>query len=606
MASNTDTPGEKQTPANTRAARPVSTKPIAKTVADAKATSTDTPVTTKRPVAKAEKTDPALKKMIGPFLIEKRLGVGGMGVVYKATYTKNGADVALKVLPITLSANKHLVSRFDREMKILKKLKHPRIVQFYGGGEQDGQHFYAMEYIDGGTLGAMLKERGRLDWQQVIEYGTQICQALQHAHEHGIVHRDLKPVNLFLGKDGKLRLGDFGIARDSDATALTASGSTVGTHAYMAPEQITGKQPISNKTDLYALGCVLFEMLTGHPPFQAPAHMELMLKHINEAAPKVRAEVMDCPIFLEQVILQLLEKNPDKRPHDALMVEVALDEVVERVASQTSTMSQMTSGAGQTSIALSQISDPEELKKLLGKKRKKKKATGPIWERSWFLMLCLSLLLGGVVWSLMPMSEEQLFAKAQPLMASDDPVKWQEAYDRYLKSQLERFPDGKHADAARDHRDKIEMHRTERGMETRGKLGQDPKSEAERLYLKAREFERFGDNVTAREQFRAMIELLKDREEDRPFRNLAKRQLAGLEAAGAGSVDRKQIVDAALKKAREQFLAGKKHIAEETWLSIIKLYDGNADFADEVAEAQAGRAGRLKETPDTISPAAIQ
>ncbi len=606
MASNTDTPGEKQTPANTRAARPVSTKPIAKTVADAKATSTDTPVTTKRPVAKAEKTDPALKKMIGPFLIEKRLGVGGMGIVYKATYTKNGADVALKVLPITLSANKHLVSRFDREMKILKKLKHPRIVQFYGGGEQDGQHFYAMEYIDGGTLGAMLKERGRLDWQQVIEYGTQICQALQHAHEHGIVHRDLKPVNLFLGKDGKLRLGDFGIARDSDATALTASGSTVGTHAYMAPEQITGKQPISNKTDLYALGCVLFEMLTGHPPFQAPAHMELMLKHINEAAPKVRAEVMDCPIFLEQVILQLLEKNPDKRPHDALMVEVALDEVVERVASQTSTMSQMTSGAGQTSIALSQISDPEELKKLLGKKRKKKKATGPIWERSWFLMLCLSLLLGGVVWSLMPMSEEQLFAKAQPLMASDDPVKWQEAYDRYLKSQLERFPDGKHADAARDHRDKIEMHRTERGMETRGKLGQDPKSEAERLYLKAREFERFGDNVTAREQFRAMIELLKDREEDRPFRNLAKRQLAGLEAAGAGSVDRKQIVDAALKKAREQFLAGKKHIAEETWLSIIKLYDGNAEFSDEVAEAQAGRAGRLKETPDTVSPAANQ
>lgn len=601
MSSNSNSPDEKQTMAKSRSERPEATKPpvkstvAAKATADDKVISSDTPVAAKRPAAKAEKADPALKKMIGPFLIEKRLGVGGMGIVYKATYTKNGADVALKVLPITLSANKQLVKRFDREMKILKKLKHPHIVQFYGGGEQDGQHFYAMEYIDGGTLGEMLKERGRLDWQQVIEYGTQICQALQHAHEHGIVHRDLKPVNLFIGKDGKLRLGDFGIARDSDATALTASGSTLGTHAYMAPEQITGKQPISNKTDLYALGCVLFEMLTGHPPFQAPAHMELMLKHINEAAPKVRAEVMDCPIFLEQVILQLLAKNPEKRPHDALMVEVALDEVVERVASQTSTMSQMTAGAGQTSIALSQISDPEELKKLLGKKRKKKKATGPIWERSWFLMLCLGLLIGGVVWSLMPMSEDQLFAKAQPLMSSDDPVKWQEAYDRYLKSQLERFPDGKHADAARDHRDKIEMHRTERGMETRGKLGQDPKSEAERLYLKAREFERFGDNVTAREQFRAMIELLKDREDDRPFRNLAKRQLAGLEAAGAGSVDRKQIVEAALKKAREQFLAGKKHLAEETWLSIIKLYEGNADFADEVAEAQSGRAGRLKE-----------
>jgi hypothetical protein len=115
------------------------------------------------------------------------------------------------------------------------------------------------------------------------------------------------------------------------------------------------------------------------------------------------------------------------------------------------------------------------------------------------------------------------------------------------------------------------------------------------LYLKAREFERFGDNVTAREQFRALIELLKDRKDDRPFRNLAKRQLAGLEAVGTGNVDRKQIVVAALKKAREQFVAGKKHLAEETWLSIIKLYDGNADFVDEVAEAQAGRAGRLRD-----------
>ena len=610
MASNADSPNEKRTAATTQGDRPVSTKsivsakPPVKAMPDVKVAAAERPITTKRSVAKAEKVDPVLKKMIGPFLIEKRLGVGGMGIVYKATYTKNGADVALKVLPITLSANRQLVARFDREMIILKKLKHPHIVQFYGGGEQDGQHFYAMEFIDGGTLGEVLKDKGRLDWQEVVEYGIQLCQALQHAHEHGVVHRDLKPANLFLGKDGKLRLGDFGIARDSDATALTASGSTVGTHAYMAPEQITGKQPISNKTDLYALGCVLFEMLTGHPPFQAPAQMELLLKHINEAAPRVRTEVMDCPIFLEQVILQLLEKNSDKRPHDALMVEVALAEVVERVAAQTSSMSQMTSGAGQTSIGLSQVTDAAELKKLLGKKRKKKKATGPVWERSWFLMLCLSTLIGGVVWSLLPMSEDKLFAKAQPLMASDDPLKWQEAQDRFLKSLLERFPDGKHAEVARDHRDKLEMHRTERGMETRGKLGQDPKSEAERLYLKAREFERFGDNVTAREQFRALVELLQEREDDRPFRNLAKRQVAGLDAAGAGSVDRKQIVETALKKAREQFLAGKKHLAEETWLSIIKLYESNADFADEVTEARAGRAGRLSDAAknDVSSP----
>ncbi len=534
--------------------------------------------------------------MIGPFLIEKKVGVGGMGVVYKATYTKNGAQVALKVLPLAMSANKQLVARFEREMLILKRLKHPLIVQFYGGGTQDGQQFYAMEFIDGGTLDQVLKDQGRLPWEQVIEYGLQICAALEHAHDHGIVHRDIKPANLFLGKDGKLRLGDFGIARDNDATALTASGSTVGTHAYMAPEQITGKQPISNKTDLYALGCVLFEMLTGHPPFKAPAQMELLLKHINEPPPRVRTEVLDCPVFLEQVVLQLLEKHPDKRPHDALMVQVALEEVIDKVAQATSVSTQMTAGAGQTAIGLSQVTDPNELKKLLGKKKRKRKAIGPYYERTWFLAVCLVVLIGGVAWSLLPLSEQQLFDRAQPLMTSGDPVKWQEAYDQYLKSLLERFPDGVHAEAAREHRDKIEMHKTERGLETRAKLGQDPKTEAERLWIKARAFERFGDNITAREQYRAMIDLLKDREQDRPFRNLAKRQLAILETVGDGNVDRKQIVRDALRKAREQYVAGNKQAAE-TWLSIIQLYEGNADFADEVAEARAGRAGRVNESP---------
>ncbi|MBC7821516.1 MAG: serine/threonine protein kinase [Planctomycetaceae bacterium] len=562
------------------------TKPLARSVQ---------PTAGTRPAAPKKAPSSDIHRLIGPFLIEKKLGVGGMGIVYKATYTKNGADVALKVLPLVLTANKKLVERFDREMAILKKLKHPRIVQFYGGGEQDGQHFYAMEFINGGTLAELLHEQGRLPWQQVIEFGVQICEALEHAHEHGIVHRDLKPANLFLGQDGKLRLGDFGIARDSDATALTASGSTVGTQAYMAPEQITGKLPISNKTDLYALGCVLFEMLTGRVPFKGAASMEVLLKHINEPPAKIRTEVMDCPVFLEQVVLQLLEKSPDKRPHDALMVQVALEEVLERVAARTSTMSQMTAGAGQTAIDMSQLADANELKKLLGKKKKKRKATGPIWERGWFLASCLAVMLGGVAWSLLPPSEEKLFAQAIPLMQSDDPVQWQEANDRYLKSLLERFPNGKHADEARELIDKLEMHRTERGIETRLKLGQDPKHEAERLFLQARELERFGDNVTAREQYRAMIDLLKDREQDHSYSNLAKRQLAVLENAGDGTVDRKQIVNDALKKAREQHLAGKTPAAEETWRSIIKLYDGKAEFADEVAEARAGRAGRLNE-----------
>jgi hypothetical protein len=255
----------------------------------------------------------------------------------------------------------------------------------------------------------------------------------------------------------------------------------------------------------------------------------------------------------------------------------------------------MTVGAGQSAIDLSQITDTNELKKVLGKKKKRRRSTGPIWEQGWFLTLCLAVVCGGIAWALLPPSEEQLYARALPLIQSDDPVQWQQAQDLYLNPLLQRFPQGRHAEEARMARDRLEMHRTERGIETRLRLGQDPKNEAERLFLQARAFERFGDNVTAREQYRAMIELLKDRDQDRSYLHLAKRQLAALENAGDGNVDRKQIVNDALKKAREQFLAGQTHAAEETWRNIIKLYDGKAEFADEVAEARAGRAGRLNE-----------
>ena len=294
-------------------------------------------------------------------------------------------------------------------------------------------------------------------------------------------------------------------------------------------------------------------------------------------------------------VLQLLEKQPDKRPYDALMVQVALEEVIERVTAKTSMSQQIVRGAGQTAIGLADITDPDELKKLLAKKKKKKKATGPIWERSWFLAACLVVLIGGVTWALWPLSEEKLFAKAVPLMQSDDPGKWQDACRMYLEPLLQRFPDGQHAAEALEFRDKLEMHRTERGIETRLRLGQDPKSEPERLYLQARNFEKFGDSLTAKEQYRSMIELLKDREKDRSYLNLAKRQLGSLESKAGESQDRKQIVNAALKKARTLYFNDVKSAAKETWRSIIELYANKAEFADEVAEAQAGRDDKLRE-----------
>ncbi len=363
-----------------------------------------TPVSARRT---AEATAPDVERLIGPFLLKKKIGVGGMGIVYKATYTKNGAQCAVKVLPLVVSANPLSAARFEREITILKKLKHPHIVKFYGGGEHEGQRFYAMEFVDGGTLEKIIKDKGQLPWEQVVDYGIQLCKALGHAHKHGIVHRDLKPANLFIGKNDKLRLGDFGIARDSDEAALTANGTTVGTQAYMAPEQITGKQPISNKTDLYALGCLLFEMLTGHPPFQGATVMEALLKHINAAPPKVRTDAPDCPIFLEQIILHLLEKSPDKRPRDALAVQGALEEVAERVTASASTISQMTAGTDHSSMETSQQVGVVQPKKPLGKKKSKKSHNKQVAKRpgsgaAWLLSAAVVVLVGGIAFAMWP------------------------------------------------------------------------------------------------------------------------------------------------------------------------------------------------------------
>jgi eukaryotic-like serine/threonine-protein kinase len=163
--------------------------------------------------------------------------------------------------------------------------------------------------------------KGRLSWEQTIDCARHICKGLEYAHTAGIIHRDLKPANLFLSRKGYLKIGDFGIARDTQATALTAAGSTVGTYAYMAPEQITGISPVTRKTDLYALGCVLYELLTGRTPFRAETMVEMLQQHLKSEPDRITTEAIDCPVWLESVVMKLLEKDPEKRYYDALAVQ---------------------------------------------------------------------------------------------------------------------------------------------------------------------------------------------------------------------------------------------------------------------------------------------
>jgi len=271
------------------------------------------------------------KRWIWPFELEEQIGAGAMGVVYRARFVKNDRRVALKLLPPDVEANATLAARFQREMELLKDLRHPHIVHCFGGTCEGDQWFYAMELVEGGTLADLIEEQGRLPWRQTVEFGLQICLALQHAHDRQIIHRDLKPGNLLVTKSGKLKLSDFGLAQMTAETKLTAAGKTVGSLHYMAPEQIQGKPPLSNRTDLYALGCVLYEMLTGRPPFLGGAMAEVLQRHIRETPAPVSSIAFDCPPQLEALVAELLSKDPAHRPSDAQAVAKRLREIDQSV-----------------------------------------------------------------------------------------------------------------------------------------------------------------------------------------------------------------------------------------------------------------------------------
>lgn len=269
------------------------------------------------------------ERWIWPFELIEKIGEGGMGVVYRARYVVNDKHFAVKLLPNDVT-DETILARFQRELDILKKLKHTNIVRCFGGECKNKRQFYAMELVDGGTLEQMLASKGKLAWELVVEYGLQMCAALAYSHEHGIVHRDVKPGNFLLTNTGKLKLSDFGLASVVAARRITAEGRTMGTYQYMAPEQIRGKE-ITPQTDLYALGCVFFELLTGRPPFVGQTAAEILHQHIKEPAPRVGQFAPDCPAGLEQLVFDLLQKDPSARPADAETVARRLNGITQTI-----------------------------------------------------------------------------------------------------------------------------------------------------------------------------------------------------------------------------------------------------------------------------------
>lgn len=258
-------------------------------------------------------------EFLGPYRIGRALGRGGMGVVYAAVHEQSGEQVAVKLIAAHVADEPRFRRRFNNEVKTLQQLRHKHIVRIYGFGEEEGQLFYSMELVDGETLQARIRREKKISWLPAIDIAIQVCGALKHAHDFGVLHRDLKPANLLLTSDNHVKLVDFGIAKIFGDDEQTMAGSVLGTADYMAPEQATG-EGVTVRTDLYAVGSVMYAMLAGRPPFRGKNVTEV-IEALRRDRP-VPLELIDpnVPEALVDLVHQLLEKDPDERPPTALAV----------------------------------------------------------------------------------------------------------------------------------------------------------------------------------------------------------------------------------------------------------------------------------------------
>jgi serine/threonine-protein kinase len=350
----------------------------------------------------------------GRYRVLRKLGSGGMADVYLAEDEELGRRIAIKILNERHAADDQFIERFRREAKNAAGLSHPNIVQIYDRGEAEGTYYIAMEYLEGRTLKEAVAHRDSLPVADAIAYARQILAALRFAHRKGIVHRDIKPHNALIDDDGRVKVTDFGIARAGAASQMTEAGSIIGTAQYLSPEQARGSA-VDHRSDLYSVGIVLYELLTGTVPFTGDTPVEIAMKHLSRVPEPPSARRPGVPRSLDQIVLRALAKDPEERYGSAEEMDAELARVAEGLPVSTETADAATAvlaGAGVTDTAQTAIARapaparPHTPPRPSGYYYEPPRKRRPFWP--WLLALLLLVAAGFAGWVAYEAIEDQL------------------------------------------------------------------------------------------------------------------------------------------------------------------------------------------------------
>jgi tRNA A-37 threonylcarbamoyl transferase component Bud32 len=520
---------------------------------------------------------------LGKWVIFKELGRGGMGRVYLAQEELTGRQAALKVLAAELAQEIGFLQRFQREIETLSKLDHPHIVRFYESGLENGHYFYAMEYVEGLNLDQMLEKHGRFAWKDVLSVALQIAPALKHCHDHGVIHRDLKPSNLIRTAQGEIKITDFGIAKVFAKTHLTATGGIVGTAEFLSPEQAAGKI-VGKRSDLYCLGCVLYMLLTGRPPFTGNTYLELLHKHRYAQFDRPKSFIPDLPIEIDEVVCQLLEKDPEKRPRDAHVLYKQLKAIHKKLdrhgaATSADNSDQVTRAENRAdAVSMEALPGPATLMSRLVRAELDEQQHGGtltrFFNRPVVLVVILLMCIGVLTWKFWPLSQDELYERGAKLMETGHEVDMQQAWADYLDPLERDYPEHKYKAEVEELRQKWQAAKAP--------------SEAQRFFQQGELLAKQGNPAAARQMWRNLIDAFAEVEAEKPWVERARRSLADMERADRNQ-DRFKNVRAALEQADKLRREGKHADAERIWTGIEQLYRNDPAEAEILLEVQKAR-----------------